>query len=213
MDKSIVRGVGINDSDLPTSYRKIPEERLPSGRLKRISCPYYQAWGNMLARSYSISFKGKHPTYKECIVCEEWLLFSNFKSWMETQDWEGNQLDKDYLVRGNKIYSPNTCIFLHPIVNKFLGDTAGNRGDYLLGCSYKEANKKYIADCSNPFSYGASKYVGSYLNELEAHLAWKKRKHEYSCSLATSDLVWDYRIKELLLTRYKNYNIVETHLK
>lgn len=47
-----------------------------------------------------------------CSVCEEWLTFSNFKRWMEQQDYEGKALDKDLLVSQNKTYSSETCVFV-----------------------------------------------------------------------------------------------------
>ena len=73
----------------------------------------------MLQRCYSESHLVRQPTYKGCSVCEEWLTFSNFKSWMEQQDWEGKQLDKDLLVYKNKIYSPETCVFVSSVINSF----------------------------------------------------------------------------------------------
>jgi len=72
-----------------------------------VVCPFYRKWISMLTRCYSKNYQLRHPTYKGCSVSDEWLLFSAFKSWMKKQDWDGKQLDKDLLISGNKIYSPD----------------------------------------------------------------------------------------------------------
>ena len=82
-----VYGVGINDADYTIK---------PTIENNRSKCMYYEKWIKMLQRCYSKSYQEKHPSYKGCSVCEEWLTFSNFKAWMETQDWKGKSLDKIY---------------------------------------------------------------------------------------------------------------------
>ena len=109
-----VYGVGTNDAGY--AIQVMESVRGANGKPKqRIIwfCPFYRRWVHMLERCYSERYQEKKPTYIGCTVCEEWLRFSNFKSWMETQDWEGKHLDKDLLVEGNKIYSPDTCILVY----------------------------------------------------------------------------------------------------
>lgn len=98
-----VYGHGVNDADY------VIERRING---KRVGCPIYRTWANMLERCYSDKFHVRQSTYIGCEVCDEWLTFSNFKRWMMVQDWQGKQLDKDIRVKGNKIYSPNTCLFV-----------------------------------------------------------------------------------------------------
>ena len=75
----LVSGVGINDADY-----EVQKYTVVSGKRKRIwICPYYITWTHMLQRCYSEKSQLKHPTYKGCTVCDEWLIFSNFKTWME----------------------------------------------------------------------------------------------------------------------------------
>lgn len=57
------------------------------------------------------------PTYEGCTVCDEWLYFSNFKKWFDENYIEGFQLDKDIIIRGNKVYSPQTCCFVPKEIN------------------------------------------------------------------------------------------------
>jgi hypothetical protein len=192
-----VYGVGINDSDYVTERK----EKV-NGKWKVLwKCPYYCRWRDMLARCYSEKYQERYPTYKGCTVIDEWLLFSNFKRWMEKQDWEGKDLDKDLLVEGNKVYSPETCVFVPQLVNSFLIDCGAIRGEYPIGVSWRKALSKLQAYCRNPFTKKLE-HLGYFLDPDEAHEAWKKRKHELACQLADSEYVTDDRIKEVLRNKY-----------
>ena len=121
--RKLVSGVGINDVDY-----EVQKPQVFLGRLYK-KCPFYDKWQAMLWRCYSKKSLYKHPSYKDCLVCSEWLKLSNFKSWMETQDWEGRHLDKDLLVPGNKLYSPDTCCFISIRLNSFITEpNVGNNG-------------------------------------------------------------------------------------
>ena len=107
----LVYGVGINDADYVV--QKFETIGYVSGKKKQKRvwrCPYYRVWTHMLERCYDVKRQERQPTYKDCSVSTEWLTFSVFKSWMEKQDFEGKQLDKDLLIEGNKIYSAETCV-------------------------------------------------------------------------------------------------------
>lgn len=81
----------------------------------------YRTWRGILERSYSKKFKEKHPTYKDCTVDERWHNFQVFAQWFyenyNFETMEGWHLDKDILIRGNKLYSPETCCFIPHIIN------------------------------------------------------------------------------------------------
>lgn len=57
-------------------------------------------------------------------------------------------LDKDILVKGNKVYSPDTCVFVpHSINGLFTGCNKGrNKRKYPLGVYYDSGKKKYRAN-------------------------------------------------------------------
>lgn len=187
-----VHGVGINDADYVTQ---------PTFDGKQVVCPFYRAWKNMLERCYSGKYQPRNPSYIDCKVCTEWLLFSNFRQWMITQPWQDNQLDKDLLFKSNRVYSPDTCVFVSQLVNKFTTDCGAVRGDYLIGCDWDKSRGKFKAQCRNPFTK-KREYLGRYTNEIEAHLAWKTRKHELACQLAESEYVTDERVAAALRVRY-----------
>ena len=194
---NLIYGVGINDADY-TINKCI--NTVDGGKINW-RCHYYDTWKGMLRRCYSSKFHQKRPSYIGCSVCDEWLTFSNFKAWMELQDWEGKQLDKDLLKEGNKVYSPEHCIFVDSKINTFVIDRGNDRGECMIGVNWHKRHGKYISKCSNPFT-GKREHLGLFNNELDAHLAWKARKHELSCQLANSEYCNDPRLAQALKVRY-----------
>lgn len=190
MNKKLVCGVGINDAD----YAVKPEV---DG--KRTYCPFYVTWSNMLSRCYDAKYQAKYPTYIGCSVSLEWRSFMAFKFWMEQQEWRGNALDKDLLISGNKTYSPDTCVFVSLATNNFTTENTAARGDCPIGVSWHGRSKRYEACCRNPF-IKKKENLGYFDCPNEAHLAWKKRKHELACQLA--ELQADGRVANALRLRY-----------
>ncbi|AMR57277.1 hypothetical protein vB_PsyM_KIL4_0027 [Pseudomonas phage vB_PsyM_KIL4] len=189
----LICGVGINDADYPVTSRA-------DGKYWK--CPFYSAWKGMIERGYSAYTKDRRPTYKDKYVCNEWLVFSNFKAWMETQDWEGKQLDKDLLVPGNKVYSPETCVFVSPLVNTFLTESTASRGEWPIGVWLHTQCGKFQAKCSNPFTK-KSEHLGLFENPHDANKAWLARKLELAFRLA--EMQTDAKIARLLIKRYSEY--------
>lgn len=194
----LVFGVGINDSVSPTSKR-VEIQKINGKRKQKLvwTCPFYSKWKDMLMRCYSDKYKEKHPTYEGCTVCEDWLIFSKFKYWMERQDWEGKHLDKDILVEGNKIYSPETCIFVDHRINCFILDKVSQRGNYPIGVHWSKQNKKFASQISEN---GKVKSLGFFNTPEEAHLAWRKAKYEQAIILVSE--LDDSRIIDVILKRY-----------
>jgi len=200
--KKLLYGVGINDADYAvTEYESIEVNGVR--KQKRVwICPYYQVWHSMLVRCYSAKSQERNPTYIGCSVSEEWLLFSNFRSWMERQDFEGKHLDKDLLIEGNKVYSSEACVFVTREVNNFNTDSGAARGEWLIGVCFHKKNGKFMSKCSNPFTK-KYEYLGLFTCELEAHQAWLKCKLELAHELAAEQT--DQRVAKALIERYTNY--------
>lgn len=74
----------------------------------------YNTWSAMLARCYKPS---QQESYIGCTVCKEWHNFQNFAKWFEENYVEGWALDKDILISGNRVYSPETCCFVPSEIN------------------------------------------------------------------------------------------------
>ena len=118
----------------------------------------FKIWQSMIERCYSEKFQEKNPSYKKCIVCEKWHNFQNFADWFYENVYDCNneklQLDKDILVKGNKIYSPETCILVPQRINTLFIKCDKSRGKYPIGVTQYSSiknNNKYeylIVQCS-----------------------------------------------------------------
>ena len=144
----------------------------------------YVCWCDMLKRCYSAKYQEKHPTYKDCCVCADWLYYPNFKKWYDKNYYKINnktsQLDKDVLIKGNKIYSPDTCVFVPSFINSLFTKSQKTRGELPIGVDYLTANKKYRVSLS-VFKYGkkTKKYLGCFNTADEAFEVYKQAKEEY----------------------------------
>lgn len=108
----------------------------------------YSRWYGMLERCYDKKYLIKQQTYRDVTVCEEWHNFQNFAKWHEENFksyMEGWDLDKDILVKGNKIYSPETCCFVPHEINSLFTKANKNRGNLPIGVSQKNQNGGYQA--------------------------------------------------------------------
>lgn len=202
--KKLTFGIGINDADY--AVRKNETIGYVDGKRKQKQiwvCPYYSVWVNMLNRC-SEKWQEKYPTYRGCSASTEWLTFSVFKNWMEAQDFEGLQLDKDILFEGNKIYSEATCVFISPMVNTFITDSGAARGEWLVGACWNKEKAKFQSNCRNPFTKKLE-HLGCFTTEIDAHKAWLKRKLELAHELAA--IQTDPRVAKALIDRYSKQYI------
>lgn len=138
----------------------------------------YQAWRGMLDRCYN-SNPNKYPSYKGCSVCEEWLTFSTFRDWFYNPIngyKKGYHLDKDILVRGNKVYSPDTCCFVPKEINSMFTKPNMTFSDTRVRQFYR----RFYALIK---IRGEIRYLGSYLTQKEAEEAYKHAKEEHIHSL------------------------------
>ena len=198
--KKLVYGIGLNDAGYVV--KKWEEAGYVDGKRRRKLvwvCPYYNTWKSMIERCYSAKEQERSPTYKSCTVSGDWLTLSNFKSWMQKQDFEGKQLDKDILFQGNKIYSSETCVFVTPLVNSFIVDRGAARGEWLIGAHWDKGTNKFKSQCNNPFT-NKREYLGYFDCEQQAHNAWRKRKLELAHELAA--IQTDPRVAKALIDRY-----------
>lgn len=170
--RKTVFGVGVNDASYVVQ---------PTINGTRACCPFYRKWRNMLRRSYSPAYHLKHPTYIDCTVTAEWLMFSVFRRWMIEQDWQGKELDKDILDHGNNIYGPDTCVFVSHAINSLLTDNAASRGKYRQGVDLHKPSGKYKARVRR---YGKGKHLGLFTTTEEASTAYLIAKSAHIIEVA-----------------------------
>lgn len=183
-----VYGIGINDLNEPVYINSIPIR-------------VYEVWTGMLKRCYDNKYIAKQPTYSKCSVIDSWLYLSNFKEWFDKQykpeimkDW---QLDKDILVPGNKIYSPNTCCFIPQEINLLFITSKNIRGKYPIGVYYDKKHKSYKAYIRK---YGKLVHIGYYNESIDAFYAYKKEKELYIKELANKyKNIIDSKVYEAML--------------
>lgn len=105
-------------------------------------------WNDMQTRCYNEKLHDRFPEYKDCKICDYWLEDKErFFKWVEENYYMiGNEqmdLDKDILFKGNKVYSPETCVFVPHSINTLLLNCRRKRGKYPVGVSYDKG--KYRA--------------------------------------------------------------------
>lgn len=202
-----VYGWGINDVNYKVTKNTTIGYHSKGKRIRKMewTCPYYQDWSKMIQRCFDKKYLDKHPSYIGVQVCQDWRYLSNFISWVDSQpntEWENCDLDKDLVLKGSRLYSPETCVYLDQSLNQFLTNYKERGGSRLVGAYYVPHNNKnmpYMSQLRSPFT-GKIEYLGAYYTELEAHLAWKAKKHEYALKLAATQT--DVRITESLKVFY-----------
>lgn len=155
MDK-LLYGVGLNDYDSKINV---------NGKILK----FYKVWQSMLSRCYDFKCHSRYPAYIGCSVCKEWHSLTAFKKWFDENYIEGYELDKDILVEGNRIYSPETCCFVPKEINRLFE----NRSKRLyydkqlpIGIQFDKYRGKYLAEIT---INGKRKYVGRFNTINEAY--------------------------------------------
>jgi hypothetical protein len=145
----------------------------------KISKQYY-TWRNILIRCYDKVFREKHKTYKDATIIEEWQNFQNFASWYDENyyeiEGERMELDKDILVKGNKLYSPETCVFVPHSINTMFVKSNAIRGKYPIGVSYRKDTNNFESYYQNK---GKKIRLGGFNTPEEAFQAHKIYKEKY----------------------------------
>ena len=187
-----VFGVGVLGAKYPT-------------RVNGVRTKQYGLWVNMLKRCYSDTYKKKHPTYQGCEVSNNFKFYEYFYEWCNKQVGfrnSGWQLDKDLLIKGNKVYSENTCVFIPTEINTVLIKSDKIRGKHLIGVYYHKRDKAFMAQVSK--NKGGSEYLGSFNTELEAFKAYKTAKESFIKEQANK---WKGEIDERAYDALMNYEV------
>jgi hypothetical protein len=141
---------------------------------------FYNTWISMLKRCYDAKFHKKNPTYMGCYVCDEWKYLSKFKKWFDANYIGGYELDKDILIQGNKVYSPDTCCFVPRSINACVNYTKKSKKEHPTGVFDSTSGLYYAIIRKN----GKNKIIGSYETREDAFDAYKREKKLWIKKLA-----------------------------
>ena len=187
-----VYGVGITGTKYPS-------------RVNGVLTKEYNLWCHMLQRCYSTCLKKQRPTYEGCEVGNKFKSYEYFYDWCQSQvgfGIRGFELDKDLLIKGNKVYSENTCVFIPSEINLILTKSTASRGENLVGVYWSKTNKAFVAMVSK--NKGKREWLGSFKTELEAFNAYKDAKESFIKEQAEK---WKDEIDERAYEALMNYEV------
>lgn len=120
-----------------------------------------------------------YPSYVGCHTSENFKDFQFFAEWSSNQigyERESWHLDKDILVKGNKLYSENTCAFVPTAINGLLIDKKALRGEWPIGVYFNKRDEVFTAYVCRD---GKLEHISSHNNPYAAFLAYKREKERY----------------------------------
>ena len=189
--RSLVYGKGINDFKESVSYNKV--------KIKE-----YTLWKDMLKRCYCEKYHIKQPSYKDCRVDEYFHSFTNFYNFIHNMKGFNEPnfcLDKDIIFKGNKIYSPDTIVFVPSQINNMYVNAKRIRGDNPIGVHYCNRDKKYISKLKID---SKNVCLGYYNTPVEAFNVYKEAKEQQAKVLAER---WKDKIDERAYNALMNYKV------
>lgn len=168
--------------------------------IKRTATKEYTLWKCMLRRCYDKAYQKIHPSYIGCEVSENFKNFQYFAEWCQSQvgfGKEGFQLDKDILIKGNKVYSEDTCCFVPKDLNVILLNRKSLRGNNPVGVYFSKKTNNFQAYIGKQ---NKKYHLGTFLTEEGAFMAYKKEKEQYIREVTETykDII-DVRVYDALL--------------
>jgi hypothetical protein len=169
------------------------------------NCPEKVYWSHMIQRANPGVVWKIRPHYEGCSCTDTFNNFQTFAEWCQKQIGFGNKgwcLDKDLLVKGNKIYGEDTCVFLPQALNTLFSKRQNKRGEYPIGVCKRKNSNKFIAQCQD--GEGKLKTLYGFLDEISAFLAYKEMKESVIKKLAEK---WRDKIDPRAYEALMNYEV------
>lgn len=165
--EKLVAGVGFNDGTYPS-----------------VGTKEHSLWRSMLARCYKERNLVKKPAYRGCEVSDNFKNYTYFYEWCNKQigfkSLDENErvfaLDKDLLVKGNKVYSEDTCVFVPMEINNLIVKSNSIRGDYPIGVVYDKDRDKFQTKL---WIDNKPKFLGRFETVEEAFEKYKEYKEAH----------------------------------
>ena len=191
--ETLVAGVGFNDGTYPS-----------------VGTKEHSLWRSMLARCYKESNLLKKPAYRGCTVSDNFKNYTYFYEWCNKQvgfnclDENGRvfALDKDLLIKGNKVYSESTCIFVPMEINNLIVKSDSVRGNYPIGVVYDKERDKFQTKLwidNKPKFLGRFETVDEafekYKECKEAHIKAVAEKWKHLIDFRAYDALMNYKVE------------------
>lgn len=160
----LVRGIGVAD------LGKFP--KIVDGKRTRV----YKQWEDMFKRCYSEKYQATKPAYIGCTVDPRFHNFQDFAAWAfddPCSHLDDAELDKDILIKGNKVYSPDTCSFVPEEINALFRTNESIRGELPVGV-HRQKGRFAVMVCFK----SKREWLGRFPTPDLAFAAYKTRKEE-----------------------------------
>ncbi len=171
-------------------------KRYPT-KINSIRVQSYEVWRHMVVRC------GYHLTppninYTDVAISDSWQDYSNFHEDVKDMVGYGTDfvLDKDSLIKGNRVYRKENCCFVPELINVALVKSDRTRGEYLIGVDFHKKTGKFRAR--------HKKHLGLFNTEIEAFNAYKIAKENYLKELAEK---WKDKIDPRAYEALMNYQV------
>ena len=200
-----VKNGSVKDPYLPSVYGiGITGTKYPT-KINGVLTKEYTLWKSMLERCYSDALKKRCPTYEGCEASDKLKSYEYFYEWCHKQigfGVRGFEMDKDLLVKGNKVYSESTCVFIPAEINSLLVKCTASRGEYLIGVCWSKTNKAFVAQVNK--GKGKRDYLGYFKTEIEAFNTYKVAKESFIKEQANE---WKDKIDPRAYNALMNYTV------
>lgn len=190
--KKLFRGVGYNSKG---------KHRISEGGVKTLA---YRVWKSLIIRCYCEEAQKIAKTYKGCSISPIWHDYQNFAEWYTNHPYHsfGYQLDKDILVKGNKIYSPETCCLVPHAINSLFNNHRASKGLYPQGLSLIPSGRYRVQMSVN----GNKTHLGVFDTIDEASYCYARSREAYVKDVAKK---WQSLIAEDVYNTLMNWEFIE----
>jgi hypothetical protein len=167
-------------------------------RINKIIQKPYQVWYSIFRRCFDPKYQTE--AYAKTSVEPIWHSFQNFAEWFNENYIDGWELDKDILVKGNKVYGPDTCCFVPKEVNNLMITSPSKRGIYPIGVSYCNTYKQFVSSCQTTLGQQKKYFPNSEL----AFEYYKLLRENYIIEIAEK---WKSKLPAIVYNSLINYKV------
>lgn len=142
-------------------------------------------WRQMKHRANAWTYDDRFKSYYGCSYSEEWEEYNNFRDWylshMYNTYGEGLCLDKDLLIKGNRVYSPSTCCLIPHRINTSISTRRKGKNGLPPGVTRNPYNyNQYLVSVS----FDGISIRGKFDNKEDAFKFYKDQKEKNIKALA-----------------------------